>query len=76
MDEGSPVDKIYFDFQKAFDKVPHHRLILKLKSRGIGIIITHWIEQWLSDRRQRVGPIGIIIIHWIEQWLSDRRQRV
>ena len=37
VDEGSPVDIIYLDFQKAFDKVPHQRLILKLKSHGIGI---------------------------------------
>ena len=29
MDEGSPVDVIYLDFQKAFDKVPHQRLLLK-----------------------------------------------
>ena len=36
VDEGSPVDVIYFDFQKAFDKVPHQRLILKLKSHGMG----------------------------------------
>ena len=54
MDYGSPVDVIYLDFQKAFDKVPHQRLILKLKSHGMGNSIINWIEQWLTDRRQRV----------------------
>ena len=48
MDEGSPVDVIYLDFQKAFDKVPHQRLILKLKSHGMGNSIINWIEQWLT----------------------------
>ena len=54
MDDGSPVDVIYLDFQKAFDKVPHQRLILKLKSHGMGNSIINWIEQWLTVRRQRV----------------------
>ena len=54
MDDGSPVDVIYLDFQKAFAKVPHQRLILKLKSHGMGNSILNWIEQWLTDRRQRV----------------------
>ena len=58
MDEGSPVDVIYLDFQKAFDKVPHQRLILKLKSHGMGNSIINWIEQWLTDRRQRVVVNG------------------
>ena len=34
-DEGKPVDIIYFDYQKAFDKVPHRRLLNKLQVYGI-----------------------------------------
>ena len=58
IDVGSPVDIIYLDFQKAFGKVPHQRLLLKLKAHGIGDSITDWIEQWLTDRRQRVVVDG------------------
>ena len=58
IDVGSPVDIIYLDFQKTFDKVPHQRLLLKLKAHGIGDSITDWIEQWLTDRRQRVVVDG------------------
>ena len=54
LDDGSQVDEIYLDFQKAFDKVPHQRLILQLKSHGMGNSIINWIERWLAGRRQRV----------------------
>ena len=53
IDVGSPVDIIYLDFQKAFDKV-----LLKLKAGGIRDSINDWIEQWLTDRRQRVVADG------------------
>ena len=58
VDEGSRVDVINLDFQKAFDKVPHQRLILKLKSHGMGNSIINWIEQWLTNRKQRVVVDG------------------
>ena len=43
VDDGSPVDVVYLDFQKAFDKVPHQRLLLKLKAHGNDVI--NWIEK-------------------------------
>ena len=52
VDDGSPVDVVYLDFQKAFDKVPHQRLLIKLKAYGIGESMTSWIQAWLTDRRQ------------------------
>ena len=58
IDEGSPLDIICLDFQKAFDKVPHQRLLLKLKAHGIGDGIIDWIEQWLTDSRQHVVVDG------------------
>ena len=54
VDDGSPIDVIYLDIQKTFDKVPHQRLMLKLKSHGKGNGISNWIEQCLTDRRQTI----------------------
>ena len=54
VDQGYPVDVIFLDFQKAFDKVPHGRLLLKVKAMGIGSLVANWIVSWLSDRKQRV----------------------
>eukprot|EP00061_Rhincodon_typus_P007464 g29184.t1 len=35
IDDGKAVDVVYMDFSKAFDKVPHGRLVQKVKSHGI-----------------------------------------
>ena len=43
VDEWSPVYIIYLDFQKAFDKVPHKILRLKLKPHGLEISIITWL---------------------------------
>ena len=50
VDEGLPVDIIHLDLKKAFDKVPHQRLLLKLKDHGIGNSMINWIEKWLIDK--------------------------
>jgi len=34
VDERCPVDIIYLDFQKAFDKVPYARLLRKLEAHA------------------------------------------
>jgi hypothetical protein len=54
LDSGEPVDVLYLDFQKAFDKVPHLRLIAKLKDIGVRGGVLDWIAEWLQGRRQRV----------------------
>ena len=54
IDEGTPVDVIYMDFRKAFDSVPHQRLLKKVKAHGISGKVYKWIEEWLTNREQRV----------------------
>ena len=60
LDDGSPVDVVYLDFHKAFDKVPHQGLLLKLKAHRRGNDVINWIEKWLTYRRQRVIVDGEI----------------
>ena len=54
LDLGLPVDIIYLDFRKAFDAVPHQRLIEKLKSFGISGNLLEWLKCFLIGRKQRV----------------------
>ena len=54
LDRGKKGAVIYLDFCKAFDKVPHQRLVVSLKNHGIRGLLVSWIENWLSHRKQRV----------------------
>ena len=58
------MDVVYLDFQKAFNKVPHQRLLLKLKAHGIGNDVINWIEKWLTHRQR------IIVDGEISNWKS------
>lgn len=54
LDEKENLDILYMDFMKAFDSVPHKRLISKLKSYGIKGKTLKTIEDFLSNRKFRV----------------------
>jgi len=56
IDSGAPIDVLYF--RKAFDTVPHQRLLKKLVSYGVTGKLLDWIKNFLSGRRQRVVVNG------------------
>ena len=66
-DEGNPVDEIFLDIQKAFDTVPHQRLLYKLEKVGIQGDLLQWIASFLSERKQKV-VIGNSYSNWCKIW--------
>ena len=54
LDDGIQIDTGYLDFRKAFDSVPHKRLIKKLEGYGINRILLEWFKNILNGRQQRV----------------------
>ena len=48
------IDIVYTDFRKAFDSVPHQRLLLKLRNYGIHGRLHRWLGSFLTHRLQRV----------------------
>ena len=53
-EDDIPYDCIYLDFSKAFDRVPHDRLLTKVYNCGIRGVAFHWIKSFLFDRSQCV----------------------
>ena len=54
MDKGCVIDVIYCDYQKAFDTVPHKRLLEILIRYGITDPVLCWVQDFLSNRRQQI----------------------
>jgi len=57
-DSGDSADVLFLDFAKAFNKVPHNRLKIKLHNHGVSGTLLKWIMEWLNARQQRVGIHG------------------
>ena len=54
IDKGNIVILILLDFAKAFDKVCHSSLIVKLETYGFDNSIINWVRDFLTNRKQRV----------------------
>ena len=52
--EGNNVNEILLDFAKAFDLVPHRRLVHKIKGYGVSNDMSKCFEHFLNCRKQRV----------------------
>ena len=63
VDHHHPVDVLYLDFAKAFDRVPHRRLLTKVAHHKITGKFHTWISAWLSNRKQRVS-IHQVVSSW------------
>ena len=58
LDEEFGIDVLYLDYRKAFDSVPHKRLLEKLKTYGLRGNLLQWIQSFLEARLMRVGIRG------------------
>jgi hypothetical protein len=53
-DKKKQIDMVILDFSKAFDTVPHRKLLYKLENYGIKGNILKWIQSFLMERSQKV----------------------
>jgi hypothetical protein len=60
LDNGGQVDTIYLDMSKAFDRISHQNLIIKLRNCGFGGSLFNWFESYLTDRCQRVTVLCVL----------------
>ena len=56
--DSRKVDVILIDFTKAFDSVPHQRLLVKFRGYGISGNLLSWLSDFIVGRKQRVSFRG------------------
>jgi tRNA A58 N-methylase Trm61 len=52
LDNGDRMDAIIVDLSKAFDLVPHGRLLLKIANSGVDTRVGVWIRELLTGRTE------------------------
>lgn len=52
---GKYIDVNYMDYMKAFNTVPHKRLMNKLRAYGTELSVLNWVDSFLSERIQHVS---------------------
>ena len=62
-DAKQQTDLVILDFSKAFDTVPHKKLLFKLSKYGITGNINKWIQCFLVLRKQQVIVEGSPLSH-------------
>ena len=60
LDEGKEVCAVFCDISKAFDRVWHRGLLLKLESIGVSDFLLLWFKSYLADRKQIVVLPGAV----------------
>jgi hypothetical protein len=52
LNKGARTDAIIIDFSKAFNSVPHGRLLTKIAEIGVDLRVVVWIKEFLLGRSQ------------------------
>lgn len=63
VDQGKIVGALLIDLSKAFDTVPHQRLLEDLREIGCGQKLGNWFHSYLDGREQRVKN-GLEVTEW------------
>ena len=58
LDKGVRTDAMIIDFSKAFDLVPHDRLLTKITATRVDLRVVVWVKEFLLGRSQRVRVDG------------------